>query len=126
MAAMNELPIWEALDAMKREMGAAEGEEQFGGIMVMQVSTGASMMLSAGLMAWILRGGALASALLSTMPMWQGFDPLPILLGKKKRKPDEDAAALPDEETPLDSEVERLFEAAVKGAGAMAPEGRSK
>ncbi|MDH3511712.1 MAG: tandem-95 repeat protein, partial [Gammaproteobacteria bacterium] len=127
VARLNELPIWEALDAMKREMSATDGgNEKFGGVMVMQVSTGMSLALSAGIMSWILRGGALASALLSTMPMWQGFDPLPILLGKKKRKKDEDGAALPDDETPLDSEVDRLFEAAAKSGFDTRPRGSAK
>jgi VCBS repeat-containing protein len=126
VARINELPIWEALDAMKHEMGATEGDQQFGGIMVTQIGTGMSLALSAGIMSWILRGGALASALLSTMPMWQGFDPLPILLGRKKRKRDENEEASQDDATPLEAEVDRLFEAAAKSGFAPRPRGSAK
>jgi VCBS repeat-containing protein len=126
MASLSELPIWEALDAMKREMSATDGDEQFGGVMVTQISTGMSLMLSAGLMSWILRGGALASALLSTMPMWQGFDPLPILLARKKRTPGKDGHDSQDDEILQTSEVERFFEAAVRSGFDPSVRGPSK
>jgi hypothetical protein len=126
MASLSELPIWKALDAMKREMSATDGDEQFGGVMVTQISTGMSLMLSAGLMSWILRGGALASALLSTMPMWQGFDPLPILLARKKRKPGKDGHDSQDDEILQTSEVDRFFEAAVRSGFDPSVRGPSK
>ena len=34
----------------------------------------------------MLRGGALASTLLSTLPLWKGMDPLPLLAARRKRK----------------------------------------
>ena len=45
-------------------------------------------MLTTGLIAWVLRGGALASALLSTLPLWRSMDPLPLLAARKKKKED--------------------------------------
>jgi hypothetical protein len=114
LATASEMPIWKALDAMRREMSSPAEESKFGGIMVTQMTTGASLVLSAGFVSWILRGGALASALLSTMPMWQGFDPLPILMARKKRKKAEQERAERDAEILRESEVDRLFEAATK------------
>ena len=43
-------------------------------------------MLTVGYISWILRGGALAATLLSTMPMWRQFDPLPLLAARKRRR----------------------------------------
>jgi hypothetical protein len=37
---------------------------------------GTSVVLTAGVVGWLLRGGALLSALLSSLPLWRGFDPL--------------------------------------------------
>ncbi|MDJ0927012.1 MAG: tandem-95 repeat protein, partial [Gammaproteobacteria bacterium] len=107
------VPIWQALDAMKREMRNPDGDE-FGGVMVLQMATGTSVALSAGFVAWILRGGALASALMSVLPMWQGFDPLPILMARKRRKKAAQQKDLQDAEILRESEVDRLFEAATK------------
>ena len=47
---------------------------------------GSGLLLTTGLISWVLRGGALASTLLSTLPLWRGMDPLPMLAGRKKKK----------------------------------------
>jgi hypothetical protein len=61
---------------------------------------GASVTLSVGFVSWLLRGEALLSALLSSMPLWRGFDPLVIMMRPKRR--DEDADQPP-------SDVDRMF-----------------
>ena len=53
-------------------------------------STG--VVLTAGVVAWILRSGALLSSLLSTIPLWKGYDPLPILAYKDDDNKDKEAA----------------------------------
>ncbi|MEE8134835.1 MAG: tandem-95 repeat protein, partial [Gemmatimonadales bacterium] len=45
-----------------------------------------SATLTAGFASWALRAGSLATAMLSTMPAWRNFDPLPIL-SQRERKP---------------------------------------
>jgi hypothetical protein len=67
---------------------------------------GTSLGLTVGVVGWLLRGGVLLSALLSSMPLWRGFDPLPVLMRPRRRD---------QEQTP--SEVERLFD----NAGAKRP-----
>ena len=64
-------------------------------------------MLTTGFVTWVLRGGALASALLTSMPAWRGFDPLVIVVARRK-KDDKDVK---DED---ESEVERVFENAAR------------
>ena len=39
----------------------------------------AGVALTVGFVGWLLRGGALLSAFLSSMPLWRGFDPLVIV-----------------------------------------------
>ena len=65
-----------------------------------RVATGTGVALSIGYVAWFLRGGALASALMGTMPVWRSFDPLPVV-HSPKRKPGHGAA---------NSDEERIFD----------------
>jgi hypothetical protein len=116
MLNINHLDVWDALDTAKQDMGGAGGVGQLDGTVLVQVGAGASLMLSAGALTWVLRGGALASALLSTVPMWQGFDPLPILMARKRRPVSAGAAAEPKRES-KESKAERLFEAVAGNSG---------
>jgi hypothetical protein len=81
----NEL-FWEALDTMKRQMSGMDDSEQAQAVFMTQIAAGTGILLSAGYVSWILRGGALAAMLLSSMPTWAGFDPLPLLAARKKKK----------------------------------------
>jgi hypothetical protein len=52
-----------------------------------QAATGVTFTLSAGFITWLLRAGSLVTSLLTSMPMWRGFDPLPVLMaGRTDRK----------------------------------------
>jgi len=42
--------------------------------------------LTAGLIGWLLRGGSLVAALLSSIPLWSGFDPLVIVTQPRRSK----------------------------------------
>jgi hypothetical protein len=42
--------------------------------------------LSAGSLAWLLQGGSLFASALSSIPSWQGFDPLPVLPSKRESR----------------------------------------
>lgn len=59
-----------------------------------------SLGLTTGILSWLLRHGSLLSTLLSSMPLWRGFDPLMILSQGKRQ-------AL-DHQPP--SEVDRIFD----------------
>jgi hypothetical protein len=64
------------------------------------VMAGTSLGLSAGIIGWLLRGGGLLSALLTSMPLWRGFDPLPVVMGSRRRDHDDQPP----------SDVDRLFD----------------
>ena len=42
-------------------------------------SAAVSTSVSVGYAVWMLRGGSLLTSILSSLPVWQGFDPLPVL-----------------------------------------------
>jgi hypothetical protein len=55
--------------------------------LVGRVASFTGMALSAGFVAWILRGGSLVASFLVSMPTWRRFDPLPVLgLGERDRR----------------------------------------
>lgn len=49
-----------------------------------------STSFSVGYVIWMLRGGSLMTAFMSSLPAWQSFDPLPILDSHSSRTNDED------------------------------------
>ena len=61
--------------------------------------------MSIGYAMWLVRGGVLASSMLSALPAWQTVDPLPVLAAADKGRR-RDGRSTPD-----DPEVERLFDA---------------
>ena len=55
--------------------------------LVGRVASFSGMALSAGFVAWILRGGSLMASFLVSMPAWRHFDPLPVLgMGESDRR----------------------------------------
>jgi len=68
---------------------------------------GSGLALTVGFVGWLLRGGALLTALLSSIPVWRQFDPLTILQDRRRRK-DEPA-----------SEVDKIFDKAKRRVDAM-------
>ena len=62
------------------ERGVQEREHQTH--LIGRVASFSGMALSAGFVAWILRGGSLLSSFLVSMPAWRHFDPLPVLGGE--------------------------------------------
>ena len=51
-----------------------------------EIVIGSGFAVGAGVVAWLLRGGALAASLLSVLPAWASFDPVPILVARRDRK----------------------------------------
>ena len=70
---------------------------------------GSSIALTVGFVGWLLRGGALLTALLSSIPVWQHFDPLAILQERRRRNNEDEPA----------SEVDRIFDDAGQPSSLM-------
>ncbi|MGI9487805.1 MAG: hypothetical protein ACR2RF_18375, partial [Geminicoccaceae bacterium] len=97
LSELNRAALWNALDRTQSDI---RDESDFFGITLTQISVGTSVTLTAGFVTWVLRGGALASALLTSMPAWQRFDPL-MLIQKRRRE---------DEEDKKTTRVDRIFD----------------
>ncbi|MFK7855676.1 MAG: VCBS domain-containing protein, partial [Granulosicoccus sp.] len=74
------------VQTMREEMTDAaneEGRSEQIADLVLRVS---GVSLSAGSLAWLLQSGSLFASALSSIPTWQGFDPLPVLAKQNKRR----------------------------------------
>ena len=73
-------------DNLERAMQEREQQAHLLGL----VASFSGVALSVGFVAWILRGGALLTSFLVSMPAWRHFDPLPVLgsAGKDRRERD--------------------------------------
>ncbi|MCP5143388.1 MAG: hypothetical protein H6978_01035 [Gammaproteobacteria bacterium] len=113
--ALNTTSFNNALDEMRRAL--TEVSESKGKSMDLraEVATGIGMSLTAGIVQWVLRTGSLMFTLVSTMPVWRFFDPLPIFAGAREADAvmvegaDEKATAV----APA-GEVETLFDKAAE------------
>ena len=63
--------------------------------------------LSAGMVTWAVRGGAMLASMISAIPVWKGFDPLPMITASKKRR--EDKGNTP-EDTIYNEQIDGIFE----------------
>ncbi|OQW33307.1 MAG: hypothetical protein A4E20_01710 [Nitrospira sp. SG-bin2] len=74
------------------------------------------MVLSAGFLAWIIRGGALVTSFLVSMPAWRRFDPLPILKAnnRDRRKRDHEVQAEHEQEAKQFRGIDRVLKSSVR------------
>ena len=78
-----------------------------------EVSIGISMSLTAGVVSWVLRGGALLASFMTVAPLWRQIDPLPILSASTKREEkeiQERDEAHDDEEDVNAANLEKFFD----------------
>jgi hypothetical protein len=83
-----------------------------------RVASFSGMALSAGFVAWILRGGSLLASFLASMPAWRHFDPLPVLGSgqRDRRKHDRKAREEQAQETKEFRGLDRMLESSAKPA----------
>ncbi len=85
---------------------------------------GAGLSLSAGFVAWMVRGGALVAGLMASLPAWRHFDPVPILSMDKKGK--EDWTRRVTEATKLEAHEHQGLEKILGGSQSKGPESLSQ
>ena len=74
--------LWTAIDQMKQEMDDNVAKNMTDLEFRAAAVSSSGVALTAGVVAWVLRSGALMTSLISTIPLWKGYDPLPILAYK--------------------------------------------
>lgn len=72
-----------ALDRMNAKMEVSGDTLLNKKLRVADVVVGNTASVSAGYIVWALQGGFLVSRMLSSIPLWKGFDPLPVIDTKK-------------------------------------------
>ncbi|KPK36236.1 MAG: hypothetical protein AMK70_03075, partial [Nitrospira bacterium SG8_35_1] len=96
------------IEILRNAVESIEGQEKI----IIKTVVGGTVILSVGLATWILRGGSLAASVLTTMPIWKGFDPLNVLplTKKERRKKIKELRASEDDEKKTNREVANLLD----------------
>ena len=67
------------------------GEQNEADRLLVQTFASGGVAISSGVVAWMLRGGSLMASLLTSLPAWKSFDPLPIIAKKGRDSESEDS-----------------------------------
>jgi len=89
-----ELELLGRIDSMHLGMDDEAAQQSADDVNV-QIVVGSTASLTVGIVSWVLRGGALLASFMSTVPLLNRFDPLPIL---KAREDEEEVEADDDED----------------------------
>ena len=101
-------------DNLERAMQEREQQAHLLG----RVASFSGVALSVGFVAWILRGGALLTSFLVSMPAWRHFDPLPVLSsgGRDRRERDRKVREEDEQETKQFRGLDRVLDKSAKPA----------
>jgi hypothetical protein len=101
--------LTESLDEMRQDMMDASKTEEARNETLFASVRAMALAASSGALAAMLRGGSLLALTFSSLPLWNGFDPLAVLAmssAERKRRKDE----LRAEEEGEDTAVARIFD----------------
>jgi hypothetical protein len=73
---------------LREEIDETFSSEQQSNAVKAKIVTASMTTFTVGIVSYFLRAGAMVSSLMSSLPLWRGFDPIAIFAGKKKRKKD--------------------------------------
>jgi hypothetical protein len=107
----------ESLDRLADDLDRAIEEREHKAHLLGRVASFSGIALSAGFVAWILRGGSLLASFLVSMPAWRHFDPLPVLgaAGRDRRKLDRKAREEQERETKTFRGLDRVLKRPASG-----------
>ena len=91
------MELWKVIDLMKQQINDTDQVNKNFLELLAKSATGLGTTLSAGIVTWALRGSSMLASMLSAVPTWRAFDPLPVF-SVTKRKKDEDDSTLVDED----------------------------
>ena len=78
--------IVQELDRIQKQINDQLEMESTQGKLIIGVAAGLGASVFAGYVVWVFRAASLLLGALSAMPMWRCFDPLPVLVGKDKKR----------------------------------------
>jgi hypothetical protein len=99
-----------SLEALDQDLEDANDKRETRSHLQVEAVVGFTLSLSVGVVSWVLRAGSLFASLMSVLPLWRQFDPLPILgaaavTSRVKHEQQEDA-----EKEDKSSAVETIFD----------------
>ena len=105
--AEEEQRLFSQINEMNRDIDEDQSWKSHNQVEV-QVILGSTAALTAGFVSWILRGGALLASMMSTIPLLNRFDPLPVLnsRGKEAEKTADNES---DEKEKSEARVDEMF-----------------
>ncbi|NNL77647.1 MAG: hypothetical protein HKO68_15035, partial [Desulfobacterales bacterium] len=106
---LEQVVVNEEYDLLREEIDEAFQSEQQSKAMKVKIITATMTAFTVGFVSYLLRAGSLISSLLSTLPIWRGFDPIAIFVGDRKKKKNQNDNSDTDElkpETLFDGEAE--------------------
>ncbi|MGB5727602.1 MAG: hypothetical protein WBM52_10370, partial [Thiogranum sp.] len=102
--------IWESIDAMMEQMDGRDAswykDDQ---VLTTTTATGLTVSFTVGYVSWLLRAGYLSASLMSVLPLWREFDPLPVLAATTRKKKGKSADDDKDSPQTNDIESEEFF-----------------
>ncbi len=73
-------------DQLRAEIDEAYHAERQSEAVKRKIVAISSATFTIGIVSFLLRAGSLVAGMMSTMPLWRGFDPIAVYAGKKKEK----------------------------------------
>jgi hypothetical protein len=108
----------ESLGQLADNLDRAIEEREQKAHLIGRVASFSGIALSAGFVAWILRGGSLLASFLVSMPAWRHFDPLPVLglNSQDRRKRDREVRAEHERENRQFRGIDQVLKPAARPA----------
>ena len=100
--------FYNALDKMHQDID--ESEETGRNNVFTAGVRGTGIALTAGFASWVLRGSSLLASFLSTIPVWRGLDPLPILAAARKKQKKDINIASSKKSKPDADDIDDMFD----------------
>ena len=99
-----DVAFWESIQAMMDQMDDRDGPwYRDGQELTTTAATGLTISFTVGYVSWLLRAGYLSASLISILPLWREFDPLPVLAKTTEKKRRLDGR---DKDSPESNDIE--------------------
>ena len=98
----------EHYDHFREDIDEAFSSEQQSNTVKTRIAAATMTTCTVGIISYLLRAGSLVTSLMSTLPLWRGFDPIAVFSGDKKKQKKQDEISDTDElkqETFFDGEA---------------------
>jgi hypothetical protein len=90
----------EDYDQLREEIDERFQSERQDKAVKAKIVTASMTTFTVGIVSYLLRAGSMVASMVSTLPLWRGFDPIVIFSGKNKDKKNKEAAPNDPEQQP--------------------------